>query len=100
MVTFTHTISVFFLGLTTLFLSQYVLPEKIYPGARRDLGTSIVWIGATLFFKRLRAAGAATRTITIIITTTITLTAALWCTIMATATFTATCRKATSAWAA
>jgi nickel/cobalt exporter len=30
MVTFTHTISVFFLGLTTLFLSQYVLPEKIF----------------------------------------------------------------------
>src|SRR5579863_1388253 len=29
MVTFTHTISVFFLGFTTLFLSQYVLPEKI-----------------------------------------------------------------------
>ncbi len=31
MVTFTHTISVFFLGLTTLFLSQYVLPEKDIP---------------------------------------------------------------------
>jgi ABC-type nickel/cobalt efflux system permease component RcnA len=56
MVTFTHTISVFFLGLTTLFLSQYVLPEKIYPILGAISGLSIVWIGATLFFKRLRAA--------------------------------------------
>jgi len=56
MVTFTHTISVFFLGLTTLFLSRYVLPEKIYPVLGAISGLSIVWIGATLFFKRLRAA--------------------------------------------
>jgi ABC-type nickel/cobalt efflux system permease component RcnA len=56
MVTFTHTISVFFLGLTTLFLSQYVLPERIYPVLGAVSGLSIVWIGATLFLKRLRAA--------------------------------------------
>jgi ABC-type nickel/cobalt efflux system permease component RcnA len=56
MVTFTHTISVFFLGLTTLFLSRYVLPEKIYPVLGAISGISIVWIGATLFFKRLRNA--------------------------------------------
>ena len=56
MVTFTHTISVFFLGLTTLFLSQYVLPEKIYPVLGAISGLSIVWIGTTLFFKRLSAA--------------------------------------------
>ncbi len=56
MVTFTHTISVFFLGLTTLFLSRYVLPEKIYPILGAISGLSIVWIGTTLFFKRLRAA--------------------------------------------
>src|SRR5438445_4269526 len=56
MVTFTHTISVFFLGLTTLFLSQYVLPEKIYPVLGAISGLSIVWIGATLFFKRIRNA--------------------------------------------
>jgi ABC-type nickel/cobalt efflux system permease component RcnA len=60
MVTFTHTISVFFLGLTTLFLSQYVLPEKIYPVLGAISGLSIVWIGATLFFKRLRAASGRT----------------------------------------
>jgi ABC-type nickel/cobalt efflux system permease component RcnA len=56
MVTFTHTISVFFLGLTTLFLSRYVLPEKIYPVLGAISGISIVWIGATLFFRRLRNA--------------------------------------------
>src|SRR5215467_7669032 len=56
MVTFTHTISVFFLGLTTLFLSRFVLPERIYPVLGAISGLSIVWIGATLFFKRLRSA--------------------------------------------
>jgi ABC-type nickel/cobalt efflux system permease component RcnA len=52
MVTFTHTISVFFLGFTTLFLSQYVLPEKIYPVLGVISGLSIVWIGATLLIHR------------------------------------------------
>ncbi len=56
MVTFTHTITVFLLGLTTLFLSRYVLPEKIYPVLGAISGLSIIWIGAMLFFKRLRAA--------------------------------------------
>ncbi len=56
MVTFTHTISVFALGVTTLFLSRYVLPERIYPILGAISGLSIVWIGATLFFKRLHAA--------------------------------------------
>jgi len=52
MVTFTHTISVFFLGLTTLFLSQYVLPEKIFPVLGAVSGLSIVWIGGMLLYKR------------------------------------------------
>src|SRR5262249_4457792 len=52
MVTFTHTISVFFLGLTTLFLSQYVLPEKIYPVLGAISGVSIVGIGGMLLYKR------------------------------------------------
>ena len=39
MVTFTHTVSVFFLGFVTLFLSQYVLPEKIYPCWGRSRGS-------------------------------------------------------------
>jgi nickel/cobalt transporter (NicO) family protein len=54
MVTFTHTISVFFLGFVTLFLSQYVLPEKIFPVLGAISGLSIVWIGATLLYKRAR----------------------------------------------
>jgi ABC-type nickel/cobalt efflux system permease component RcnA len=56
MVTFTHTISVFFLGLVTLFLSRYVLPEKIFPVLGAISGGSIVWIGATLLYKRIRVA--------------------------------------------
>jgi nickel/cobalt transporter (NicO) family protein len=54
MVTFTHTISVFFLGLTTLFLSQYVLPERIFPVLGAISGISIVWIGGLMLYKRAR----------------------------------------------
>ena len=56
MVTFTHTVTVFFLGFATLFLSRYVLPEKIYPMLGAVSGLAIVWIGESLFWKRLRAA--------------------------------------------
>jgi ABC-type nickel/cobalt efflux system permease component RcnA len=56
MVTFTHTVSVFLLGFVTLFLSRYVLPEKIYPMLGTISGLSIVWVGSMLFFRRLRAA--------------------------------------------
>lgn len=52
--TFTHTVSVFLLGLATLFLSAYVVPEKVYPVLGAISGLSIVAIGATLFRKRLR----------------------------------------------
>ncbi len=55
-VTFTHTVSVFFLGFVTLFLSRYLLPEKIYPLLGTVSGLGIVWVGATLFHHRLRAA--------------------------------------------
>ncbi|HSU69619.1 MAG TPA: hypothetical protein VLJ39_22230, partial [Tepidisphaeraceae bacterium] len=55
MVTFTHTISVFFLGFVTLFLSKYVLPEKLFPILGAISGLSIVWVGAMLFVRRLRA---------------------------------------------
>ena len=53
MVTFTHTISVFFLGLVTLYLSRFVLPEKITPVLGAVSGISIVWIGASLLIKRV-----------------------------------------------
>jgi nickel/cobalt exporter len=54
MVTFTHTASVFLLGFVTLFLSKYILPEKLYPILGAISGVSIVWVGATLFLRRLR----------------------------------------------
>jgi nickel/cobalt exporter len=56
MVTFTHTVTVFFLGFATLFLSRFVMPEKIYPLLGTVSGLAIVWVGATLFIHRLRAA--------------------------------------------
>jgi ABC-type nickel/cobalt efflux system permease component RcnA len=60
MVTFTHTISVFAVGLTTLYLSQYVMPEKIMPVLGAISGIAIVWIGGSLLVQRLRhARGAA-----------------------------------------
>src|SRR5882724_34597 len=55
MVTFTHTISVFMLGFVTLFLSRYVAPEKISPVLEVIASVSIVWIGAMLLYKRIRA---------------------------------------------
>jgi ABC-type nickel/cobalt efflux system permease component RcnA len=55
MVTFTHTISVFALGFVTLFLSKYVAPEKISPVLEVVSSLSIVWIGALLLFRRVRA---------------------------------------------
>jgi ABC-type nickel/cobalt efflux system permease component RcnA len=54
MVTFTHTASVFLLGFVTLFLSKYILPEKLFPILGAISGISIVWVGATLFVRRLR----------------------------------------------
>jgi nickel/cobalt exporter len=56
MVTFTHTVSVFFLGLVTLYLSRFVLPEKITPVLGAVSGISIVWIGASLLIKRIAGA--------------------------------------------
>ena len=51
-VTFTHTVSVFLLGLGTLFLSAYVMPEKIIPVLAVVSGLSIVVLGAWLLFVR------------------------------------------------
>jgi ABC-type nickel/cobalt efflux system permease component RcnA len=55
MVTFTHTISVFGLAFTVLYLRQYVAPDKISPVLEVIASVSIVWIGAMLLFKRIRA---------------------------------------------
>src|SRR5205823_920622 len=50
-----HTVSVFMLGFVTLFLSRYVAPEKISPVLEVIASVSIVWIGAMLLYKRIRA---------------------------------------------
>ena len=57
MVTFTHTVSVFLLGMATLFLFHYVVPENITRILGAISGISIVAIGAWMLYKRLRGPG-------------------------------------------
>jgi nickel/cobalt exporter len=56
-VTVTHTIGVFALGLVTLALSQYVLPEDLYPWLNLTSGLLVVVIGAAVLRSRIRARG-------------------------------------------
>ncbi len=58
MVTFTHTIAVFGLGIAGLFLFRYVVPEQITVWLGAISGLSIVAVGAWMFYKRLRHARA------------------------------------------
>jgi ABC-type nickel/cobalt efflux system permease component RcnA len=51
-VTFTHTASVFLLGIGTWLLSAYVMPEKIVPVLATISGLSIVLFGTWLLLKR------------------------------------------------
>src|SRR3954471_22428 len=55
-VTVTHTIGVFALGLVTLALSQYVLPEDLYPWLTLISGLMVVTIGAGVLRSRIRRA--------------------------------------------
>lgn len=55
-VTITHTIGVFALGLITLFASQYIVPERLFPILSLVSGGIVLTIGLTLFIRRLRAA--------------------------------------------
>src|SRR3954451_6743338 len=57
-VTATHTAGVFALGLITLALSQYVLPEHLYPWLTLVSGLMVVGIGAGVLRSRLRRARA------------------------------------------
>jgi nickel/cobalt transporter (NicO) family protein len=54
-VTATHTAGVYALGLTTLFLSPYVVPERLYPILEIVSGALVLGIGAWLLGKRLLA---------------------------------------------
>jgi len=55
-VTVTHTIGVFALGLVTLALSQYILPEQLYPWLTLGSGLMVVLVGASVLRSRLRGA--------------------------------------------
>jgi nickel/cobalt exporter len=55
-VTLTHTIGVFALGFVTLALSQYVLPEDLYPWLNLTAGLMVVVIGAGVLRSRFRHA--------------------------------------------
>jgi nickel/cobalt exporter len=53
-VTVTHTVGVFALGLVTLLLSQFVVPERLYPWLTLVSGLLVVAVGASVFWRRLR----------------------------------------------
>src|SRR3954447_13774226 len=55
-VTVTHTIGVFALGLVTLALSAYVLPEDLYPWLNLVSALLVLGVGAAVLRKRRRAA--------------------------------------------
>jgi nickel/cobalt transporter (NicO) family protein len=52
-VTVTHTIGVFALGVVTLLLSQFILPEQLYPWLNLASGLMVVGIGAAVLRKRV-----------------------------------------------
>jgi ABC-type nickel/cobalt efflux system permease component RcnA len=51
-VTITHTIGVFALGFVTLALSQFIVPDRLYPGLNLVSGLLVVGIGASVFWAR------------------------------------------------
>jgi ABC-type nickel/cobalt efflux system permease component RcnA len=56
-VTVTHTIGVFALGLVTLALSQFVVPDRLYPWLNLIAGLLVVGVGASVFYRRWRPHG-------------------------------------------
>ena len=52
-VTITHTIGVFALGVVTLLLSQWILPEQLYPWLNLASGLMVVGIGAAVLRARV-----------------------------------------------
>ncbi len=71
-VTIAHTAGVFAIGIVTLALSQFILPEQLYPWLTLVSGLLVVAVGAAVLRQRLRSAVAAPMTITTITTTIIT----------------------------
>jgi len=54
-VTFTHTFTVFLLGLGVLFFQQYIVPEKVIPTLGALSGLSIVAVGVSLLYRRTQS---------------------------------------------
>jgi nickel/cobalt transporter (NicO) family protein len=54
-VTFTHTIGVFSLGLVTLALSAFIVPDQLYPWLNLASALLVVGVGAAVFRARMRA---------------------------------------------
>jgi nickel/cobalt transporter (NicO) family protein len=57
-VTATHTAAVFALGLVTLLLSRFIVPERLYPWLTVASGLLVVGVGTTVLARRLRHARA------------------------------------------
>jgi nickel/cobalt exporter len=55
-VTFTHTIGVFALGFVTLLLSQFIVPEQLYPWLNLAAGLLVVTVGLGVLRSRVRSA--------------------------------------------
>jgi nickel/cobalt transporter (NicO) family protein len=53
-VTITHTASIFALGIVTLYLSRYILPETLYPWLSVVSGLVVVAMGASILVRRAR----------------------------------------------
>jgi ABC-type nickel/cobalt efflux system permease component RcnA len=53
-VTVTHTAGVFALGLVTLLLSQFIVPDQLYPWLTLASGLLVVIVGASVLRQRLR----------------------------------------------
>ena len=60
-VTVTHTIGVFTLGLITLGLSEFIVPEDLYPWLNVISAVLVVAVGVTVLRQRVRAAAASGR---------------------------------------
>ena len=56
-VTVTHTIGVFALGLVTLLLSQFIVPEALYPWLTLASGVLVIAVGGSVLVGRFRKRG-------------------------------------------
>ncbi|HEY7259112.1 MAG TPA: hypothetical protein VH459_08580 [Gaiellales bacterium] len=60
-VTVTHTASIFVLGIVTLYLSNYILPETLYPWLSVISGLVVVGMGGSILVRRARRLRASRR---------------------------------------